>query len=66
MINKIERPRSKSSISLIMSMITDRIGRHKVCYQLINHNYNKICDVLRFLKTKTQDIPSSEKKNTDK
>lgn len=30
----------------------------------INHNFrcNKICDILRFLKIKTQDIPSSEKK----
>ena len=35
----------------------------KFCYQLINHDYNKICDVLRFLKTKTQDFRSSEKKN---
>ena len=29
-INKIGRPRSGSPISLITSMITDRIGRHEV------------------------------------
>ena len=32
---------------LIMSMITDRIGQHKVLLT-INHNYNKICDILGF------------------
>ena len=40
-INKIGRPRSGSPICLITSMITDRIGRHKVLLQ-INHKYNKI------------------------
>jgi len=36
-------------------MITDRIGRHKVLL-LINHNHNKICDILNLLKIKTQNI----------
>ena len=40
-INKIGRPRSGSPICLITSMITDRIGRHKVLLP-INHKYNKI------------------------
>ena len=44
-INKIGRPRSGSPICLITSMITDRIGRHDVLLP-INHNYNKICDIL--------------------
>ena len=61
-INKIlGRP-----ISLITSMITDRIGRHKVLL-LINHNHNKICDILSLLKIKTQNIrgffASNEKQN---
>ena len=38
-INKIGPPRSGSLICLIMSMITDRIGRHKVLLP-INHNFN--------------------------
>ena len=40
-------------ICLITSMITDRIGPNEVLLQ-INHNYNKICDVLALLKIKTQ------------
>ena len=32
-------------IYLSMSMITDGIGQHKVLL-LINHNHNKICDIL--------------------
>ena len=43
-INKIGRPRGGSAISLITSMITDRIGRHEVLLP-INHNFNKICDI---------------------
>ena len=43
-INKIGRPRSGSPICLITSMITNRIGRHKVLLP-INHNFNKICDI---------------------
>ena len=43
-INKIGRPRSGSPICLITSMITDQIGRHEVLL-LINHNFNKICDI---------------------
>ena len=50
-INKIGRPRSGSPICLITSMIIDRIGRHEVMLP-INHNYNKICDVLALLKIK--------------
>ena len=44
-INKIGRLRSGSPICLITSMITDRIGRHEVLLP-INHNFNKICDIL--------------------
>ena len=46
-INKIGRPRSGSDslICLIMSMMTDRIGRHEVLLP-INHTFNKICDIL--------------------
>ena len=56
-INKIGRPRSRSPICLTTSMITDRIGRHEVMLP-INHNCNKICDVLALLKIKkTQQIP---------
>ena len=40
----------------IICMITDRIGPNEVLLQ-INHNYNKICDVLALLKIKTQEIP---------
>ena len=66
-INKIERPRSGSPICLIMSMITDRIGRHEVLLP-INHNFNKICDTLGyFLNQKTRNskfcFASSEKKS---
>ena len=50
-INKIGRPRSGSPICLITSMLTDRIGRHEVMLP-INHNYNKICDVLALLNKK--------------
>ena len=39
----------------ITSMITDRIGRNEVLLP-INHNYNKICDILGFFKVKTQEI----------
>ena len=47
-------------------MITDRIRRHEVLLP-INHNYNKICDILCFFLIKTQEIlrvsfASSEKK----
>ena len=40
-INKIGQPHRGSLISLIASMITDRIGWHEVLLA-INHNYNKI------------------------
>ena len=71
-INKIERPRSGSLISLsiihglITSMITDRIGRHEVLLP-INHNFNKICDIIgSFLNQNTRNskfcFASSEKK----
>ena len=46
-INKIGRPRSGSPICLITSMITDRIGRHKVLLP-INKNFNKICDIIGY------------------
>ena len=41
-----------SPICLITSIVTDRIGQDKVLL-LINHNYNKICDVLVFFKIET-------------
>ena len=47
-INKIGRPRSGSPICLITSMITDRIGRHELLLP-INHNFNKICDIIGYL-----------------
>ena len=46
-INKVVRSRSRSPICLITSMITDRIGRHKVLLP-VNHNCNKGCYVLRY------------------
>ena len=65
-INKIGRPRSGSPICLITSMITDRIGRHEVLLP-INHNFNKICDIIGyFLNQNTRNpkfcFASSEKK----
>ena len=65
-INKIGRPRSGSPICLITSMITDRIGRHEVLLP-INHNFNKICDILScFFNQNTRNskifFASSEKK----
>ena len=36
-------------------MIIDQIGQHEVLL-LINHTYNKICDILGFFKIKTQEI----------
>ena len=36
-------------------MITDQIGWHKVLLP-INHDYNKICDVVGFFPIKTQEI----------
>ena len=67
-INKIGRPRSGSSICLITSMITDRIGRHEVLLP-INHNFNKICDIIGyFLNQNTRNskfcFASSEKKKS--
>ena len=47
-INKIGRPRSGSPICLITSVITHRIGRHEVLLP-INHNVNKICDIIGYL-----------------
>ena len=38
-------------ICLITSMITDQIERNEVLLP-INHNYNKICDILGFSKSK--------------
>ena len=36
-------------------MITDWIGQYEVLLP-INHNYNKFCDILGFLKLKTQEM----------
>ena len=52
-INKIGRPRSGSPICLITSMITDRIGQHEVLLP-INHNFNKICNILGSLFNQNQ------------
>ena len=65
-INKIGRPRSGSPICLITSMITNRIGRHKVLLSS-HHNFNKNCDILGyFLNQNTRNskfcFASSEKK----
>ena len=65
-INKIGRPRSGRPICLIMSMLTDRIGRHEVLLP-INHNFTKICDIIGyFLNQNTRNskfcFASSEKK----
>ena len=48
---RIVQPRNGSLCCLITSMITDRIGRHKVLLP-INHNYNKGCYVLSYFKIK--------------
>ena len=42
-INKIGQTRTWSPISLVTSMITGRIERHKVLLP-INHYFSKICD----------------------
>ena len=47
-IIKIGRPRSGRPICLITDMITDRIGRHEVLLP-INHNFNKICDIIGYI-----------------
>ena len=47
LISKIGRPRSRSLICIITSMITDQIGRHNVLLP-INHNFNKICDIISY------------------
>ena len=54
-INKIGRPRSGSPICLITSMITDRIGRHEVLLP-INHNFNKICNIIGYFLNKKKGI----------
>ena len=56
MINKSRQPRGGSPICLITSIITDRIG-WDIALLPINHNYDRICDVLAFFKIKTQEIP---------
>ena len=53
----IIRPRSGSPNCLITSMITDRIGRHEVLLP-INHNFNKICDIIGYFLNQTQEIPN--------
>ena len=51
MSDKTGRLSSRSPICLIASRITVQIGRHEVLLP-INHNFNKICDVLgSFLKS---------------
>ena len=64
-INKMGQPRGGSAICQITSMNTDRIGRHEVLLS-INHNYNKICDILGVLNQNTRNseicFSNSEKK----
>jgi len=48
--------RTLSVKGLISSMITDQIGLRERLLQL-NHNYNKMCDILGFFKIKRQEIP---------
>ena len=43
---------------LIMSVIIDQVGRHKVLLP-INHTYNKIFIFYAFLKLKHKKFPSS-------
>ena len=52
-MNKIGRPRSRSPIYLIRSIITDRIGRQEGLLPF-NHHLNKICDILGSFEIKTQ------------
>ena len=47
--------KSGSPIRFITSMITYRIGGHEVLLP-INHNYNKICDILGFLKLRQKKL----------
>ena len=56
LINKKSEDRAAGVITWISSMITDRIGLHERLLQL-NHNYNKMCDILGFFKIKTQELP---------
>ena len=68
-INKIGRPRSGSPICLITSVIKHRIGRHEVLLP-INHNVNKICDIIGYLlnqNTRNSEIfiASGEKKKKE-
>ena len=55
-ISKIGWPRSGSPVCLIKSMITDRIGQHKVLLP-INRNYKNLWWSSLFLTIKTQEIP---------
>ena len=55
-ISKIGWPRSRSPVCLIKSMITDRIGQHKVLLP-INRNYKNLWWSSLFLTIKTQEIP---------
>ena len=64
---KLSNKLSGSPICLITSMITDRIRRHEVLLP-INHNFNKICDLIGyFLNQNTRNskfcFASSEKES---
>ena len=54
-ISKKSEDRAAEVITWISKVITDRIGLHERLIQL-NHNYNKMCDILGFVKIKTQEI----------
>ena len=52
-INTIRRSRSGSPICFNHGLnLQARIGRHEALLSIINHNYNKNCDNLSFLKIK--------------
>ena len=55
-INKKTEDHAAGVFTWISSMITDRIGLQERLLQL-DHNYNKMCDILEFFKIKTQEIP---------
>ena len=66
-INKIVRPHHGSSICLLTSMITDRIGWHKVLLE-INHNFNKLSlwYARLFLKSKRKKFQDFRASNENK
>ena len=54
-IKQIGLPLRGRPILLITRIIIDRIGRHEVLLT-INHNFNKICNIIGYFLIKTQEI----------